>query len=92
MAADGPPELTIDEFAAWADPPFRNRRQLADLITALGIPATGTRPRPVGRPALTYPAAVLMRLHAGVAEWLPDAADSGAERHIPAPETLVNSG
>lgn len=67
----GGPDLTIDEFAAWADPPFRSRRQLADLITALAIPSSGTRPRPVGRPALTYPAAVLMRLHAGVAEWLP---------------------
>jgi hypothetical protein len=55
------------------------RRQLADLITALRLRPTGTRPRPVGRPALTYDAGELMRLHAGIAEWLPGPADQPGE-------------
>ena len=62
--------LTIDEAATVLAPPI-TRRQLADLIAALHIRPVGKRPQPRrGRPALTYDAAELMRLHAAVAPWL----------------------
>jgi predicted ArsR family transcriptional regulator len=62
--------LTIDEMATLLDPPM-TRRQLADLIAALDIRPVGKRQKPGrGRPALTYDAAELMRLHAAVARWL----------------------
>jgi len=73
--------LTIDEFVSWADPPI-TRRCLADLITALKVESAGTRKRPVGRPALTYDASELMRLHSAVAEWLLKPARTGTTRPV----------
>ncbi len=62
--------LTIDELASLLNPPMTHR-QLADLIAALRIQPIGKRRQPrKGRPALTYDAAELMRLHAAVAPWL----------------------
>jgi hypothetical protein len=62
--------LTIDEVITLLDPPI-SRRQLADLIAALHIQPVGNRWRSGrGRPALTYDAAELMRLHAAIAPWL----------------------
>jgi hypothetical protein len=62
--------LTIDEVVTLLDPPM-TRTQLAGLITALGIRPAGKRLVPrKGRPALTYDAAELMRLHAAIAPWL----------------------
>jgi hypothetical protein len=65
--------LTIDEAASLLDPPI-TRHQLAGLIEALGMRPVGTRHLPrKGRPARTYDAAELVRLHAAVALWLPRA-------------------
>jgi hypothetical protein len=62
--------LTIDEAVTVLDPSI-TRRQLADLIAALHIRPVGKRLQPTrGRPALTYDAAELMRLHAAIVPWL----------------------
>lgn len=62
--------LTIDEMITLLDPPI-TRRQLADVIAALRIQPVGKRWRSSrGRPALTYDAAELMRLHAAISPWL----------------------
>ncbi|HWG64236.1 MAG TPA: hypothetical protein VG253_21310 [Streptosporangiaceae bacterium] len=63
-------DLTIDELASILDPPM-TRDQLAELIATLHIQPVGKRKRVArGRPALTYDAAGLMRLHAAIAPWL----------------------
>jgi hypothetical protein len=70
MASSDGVDFTVDEAASWLDPPI-SRDQLAALIAALGIRPVGKRRRPgKGRPALTYDAAELMRLHSAVIEWL----------------------
>ena len=71
-----PAAMTVDEAVEWFDPPI-SRRQLADLITTLKIRPVGKRPRPIGRPALEYDAAELMRLHASLVPWLTEAVPSG---------------
>jgi len=68
-APDTEAEWTIDEAITFLDPKL-TRRQLADLITTLKIRSCGTRPRPVGRPALTYDVAEIMRLHSAIMPWL----------------------
>lgn len=64
-----PATWTIDEAIDWLDPPVP-RRWLADMITANRIRSVGTRPRPMGRPALAYDARELMRLHSQNIEWI----------------------
>lgn len=67
-----PVDLTLDEAAAWLDPPI-GRDQLAAIVKALRIPAVGSRPPAGGgrsRPFRTYDAAELARLHAAIAPWL----------------------
>ena len=62
--------FTIDEAVSWLDPPI-TRQQLTNLIAILHIRPVGKRRKPGrGRPAMTYDAAELMRLHSGVMEWL----------------------
>jgi hypothetical protein len=46
------------------------RRQLVTLIAVLDIRPVGKRQGRRGRPALTYDAAELMRLHGAIAPWL----------------------
>lgn len=63
-------DFTIDDAASVLNPPM-TRLQLAGLITALNIQPLGKRHRRTrGRPALTYDAAELIRLHAAVVPWL----------------------
>jgi hypothetical protein len=62
-------DLTVDDAAAWLDPPI-GRAVLAALITDLRIRPTGTRRRAKGRPAYTYDAGEIQLLHAGVVHWL----------------------
>jgi hypothetical protein len=67
--------LTVDEAAAWLDPPITSDA-LAGFIAAAPDPdgklaPVGTRRTGrAGRPAQTYSAGELMRLHAAVAPWL----------------------
>jgi hypothetical protein len=69
--------FTIDEFARWAYPPI-SRRSLTEIITALrrenpgALQPVGERRGVTGRPAQVLDTAELQRLHAGLAEWLPD--------------------
>jgi hypothetical protein len=68
--------LTIEEAAAWLDPPVR-AAQLRAIIGALEIPRTGTRRRVnggPGRPYDVYDAGLLLRLHAAIVPFLPCAA------------------
>lgn len=56
--------LTLDEAAQFLNPPI-GRPKLKQLIEATGLQPRGTRRKlGPGRPALTYSAADLMRLHA----------------------------
>ena len=73
---------TIDEAIGWLDPPVP-RRWLADMITANKIRHVTTRPRPMGRPALAYDAAELMRLHSANIEWV-------IEFDTPKPQQVVD--
>jgi hypothetical protein len=63
------PSWTIDEAVAWLDPAV-TRRQLSTLISTLGVKPVGQAPSTGGRPANLYDTAEIMRLHAGVVEWL----------------------
>lgn len=78
MPGNRPAGLTIGEFARWADPPI-SRRSLTEIITALrrenpdAFRPVGDRPGTTGRPAQVLDSGELQRLHAGLAEWLPDA-------------------
>lgn len=64
------PQLTIREAAAWLDPPI-TEEQLAALIHVAGVQPVGKRRLGRrGRPADTYDAAELMRLHGALMEWL----------------------
>lgn len=66
VTGDGAAEvlLTVDEAVQVLDPPI-SRPKLKALIEATGLPSRGTRRRlGPGRPALTYSAGELMRLHA----------------------------
>jgi hypothetical protein len=69
-AIDG--ALTIEEAAAWLDPPMPGgARQLAELLAVLRVAPAGVRPTGrKGRPPFVYDPAVLMRVHAQNAEWL----------------------
>jgi hypothetical protein len=62
--------LTLAEFAAWASPKI-TAKALGQIVAALEIPSDGTRrTAKAGRPAPTWPASVLMQLHADLARWL----------------------
>jgi hypothetical protein len=68
--ADTTITLTIDEAAAWLDPPI-GAAQLKAIVIALRIrPAASRHAGAPGRPANAYDAAELMRLHAAIAPWL----------------------
>jgi hypothetical protein len=67
--SDDRPSWTVDEACAWLDPAI-TRRQLSTLISVLGIKRVGQRPSTGGRPANLYDVGEVMRLHAGVSEWL----------------------
>jgi hypothetical protein len=69
MQCAGSVDLTIAEAAEWLDPPI-GRLALAAIVAALGLVPVATRQAPVGRPARTYDAAELMRLHTALAPWL----------------------
>lgn len=77
-----PATLTVDEAVEWLDPPV-SRRWLADMITTNKIRSVATRPRPMGRPALAYDAAELMRLHSQNIEWIVQL--DSARRHAATP-------
>jgi len=66
---DERPSWTIDEACAWLDPPI-TRRKLSNLISLLDVESVGVGPSSGGRPPKQYDVAEIMRLHAGVAEWL----------------------
>ena len=72
MPAEIAGALTVEEAAAWLDPPMPGGvRQLAELIRVLNVPPAGVRPtRRKGRPPYVYDPAQIMRLHAQNAEWL----------------------
>jgi hypothetical protein len=62
--------LTLREAAAEMDPPM-TEKQLAGLVHVVGLRPRGfRRTRSAGRPARTYPAGALYRLHASVAPLL----------------------
>lgn len=66
MAAERRTLLTLDEAVKLLDPPV-DRAQLKALVEATGLQPGGTRRKlGPGRPALTYSAADLMRLHAAI--------------------------
>lgn len=69
-AYDGVP-LTLDEFAAYADPPM-SEEQLTAVIGALPgfTKVSSRRSGQPGRPKARYSADDLMRLHSALAEWL----------------------
>jgi hypothetical protein len=63
-------QLTLTELASVLDPPV-TATQLQHLVTALGIKQAGHRRNGHrGRPAATYDAETVMRLHGAVAPWL----------------------
>lgn len=65
-----PVGLTVAEAAGFLDPPIE-AGQLAELIHALRIAPNGSRPTGRrGKPAATYNANELIRLHTAVAAWL----------------------
>lgn len=83
MPAEIAGALTVEEAAAWLDPPMPGGvRQLAELLRVLNVPPAGVRPtKRKGRPPYVYDPAELMRLHAANAEWLfPAAPGPGCER------------
>jgi len=68
--ADGA-AFTLEEAAAWLDPPV-TVRQLTAMVGALpGLKPVGRRSRGgPGRPALLYSADDLIELHAAIVRWL----------------------
>jgi hypothetical protein len=75
--------FTIDDAVEFFDDgglPI-TRRQLVTLINVLDIRPVGKRQGARGRPALTYDAADLMRLHSAIVPWLvlsPEQRSSGS--------------
>lgn len=62
--------LTLAEAATLLDPPM-TEQQLRQIVTALRIPAAGKRDTGrAGRPAPTYDAAALMKLHCALVPFL----------------------
>jgi hypothetical protein len=86
MPAEIAGALTVEEAAAWLDPPMPGGvRQLAELLRVLNVPPAGVRPtKRKGRPPFVYDPAEIMRLHAANAEWLfpqpPAPAAAGCDR------------
>jgi hypothetical protein len=76
VSSPAPPErftvtLTVEEAAAWLHPQI-TAAALGQIVKALQIEPYGTRRKlTAGRPAATYRAGELMRLHARLAPWLP---------------------
>jgi hypothetical protein len=69
--------LTLDEAVQLLDPPV-DRAQLKALVEATGLQAAGTRRKlGPGRPALTYRASDLMRLHAAITPLMHEFATTG---------------
>jgi hypothetical protein len=58
-------EMTLAELAGWLDPPM-SVEQLEAAVTAIDLPPSGTRKQPRGRPARTWDAGLVIRLHAAL--------------------------